>query len=307
VKTGIVGICIALLIGVLGLFQFEEFQKNFRQIQSNLSKLDEKMDSELKRLQNELNTLKTQVQANAIQISTVPKSPAQDEKIAEIKYNVFLANTRLKMAQDIKGALQLLMNVNTQLESFADPNSEHFRALVNQDIEHLKQLNPPNLKTLLEKIDSIVAETKTLSVNGLQVKGENTISTTSSSENSSSQNSSHWKDTLTKNLHELKDLIKIRHHEKPVEPLLSETEQSMIQQNLFALFAEIRLAIMMQDDDIFHQTLSNTKDWLLSYYDKDPKLKTILNSLQTLADTHFQVEIPNLTSYAEINSFGENK
>lgn len=316
-KTGILAICIVLIVGVLGLFQFEEFQKSFHNIHNNLAKLETKQDSELNNLKVDVNTLKSQIQVTTTHIANIPKTATDAEKIAEIKYLVFLANARLNIAQDVQGALRALTMASETLSQFPDPNFQNFQESLKNDIIVLKQMSLPNRQNLWSKVGTLILEIKTLSPKGIPREAKETGEKSTLEKDNSSQNiqNSHtaqntpskpWKETLTKSFNEIKDLVKIRHHTKPIEPLLSETEQTMIQQNLYALCEEARLAILQQEDEIFHQALREIQQWINDYYStEDTTIKNLLATLQELSESRLQVEFPTLTSFSTLNTLGE--
>jgi uncharacterized protein HemX len=102
---------------------------------------------------------------------------------------------------------------------------------------------------------------------------------------------------------DIKDLIKIRHYSKPVEPILIETEQAMIKENLRLLLEQIRFAILSNESKIYLQAIKETEQWLSKYFDDTTQaVKDIQGALATLSEVDLHSKLPTITSLEQFNT-----
>ncbi len=286
-KTAVLSLLIAVSVAVLSLFQFEKYQKLSQATQLTFSKLENEISSRVTQLDNNINLLKGQDQAilNHMKLSTWI--------IAEIEYLVNLANTQLETTRDLRSAILLLTKAKDKVQRLNDANLEPLQNALYMDLESLQNTTTPDLKILWLKIGTLIQETSRLNPQQAFVRPvhNNQLAEIKKTESKS------WKELFQDSFQELKDLVKIQHHAKPVEPMLSEAQRVLVRENLRLLLEQARLAVLTNDNEIYQKSIQDTNDWLLTYYvESQPEVKSIQRALYTMSKIDLLTELPAITS-----------
>lgn len=301
-KVAIFSLLISISVALLSIFQFERYQNFTLNTQTKLGNLESKLGSGLENMQTEI--IKTNKQAETIstlqsEISNSNKMPQLE--LAEAKYLTLLAEMRLQTDRDVKSAIILLTSALDKIQKLGESYNP-LRTSLNTDLSILHNLNLPNTEELWLKVSTIIELSGKIKL-GAELSNNQTSTINATPQNS--ETLPRWKQSLLKSWQELKDLIKIRHYAKPIEPVLLETEQIMIRENLRLLLEQIRLAILRKENKIYHQALQETELWLEKYFDgQDLSVKEIQTILLSLKDINLNFEIPSLTSLTQFNAEG---
>lgn len=113
-----------------------------------------------------------------------------------------------------------------------------------------------------------------------------------------------WKKGLASTWAELKDLVKLQRHSKPLEPILNETEQVLAREKLMLIFEQIRWAILNGNNTVYQQSLLEATQWLNQYFEAaDKKTEALKQSLKDLAKINLRPALPNIEqSLKELNN-----
>ncbi len=284
-KTAIFSLFIACTVLLLSLFQFEKYQKFALNTQLSQKKLEDEVNLKLETAQQMMNK-QTQITQR---IFTESDGPLW--KMAEIDYLVSAANARL-LSREVNTAIRLLTIAQEKIEALNDARLTPLYQAVTKDRDALQTLSMPNLTALWRNVSTLMEEASQLAPRGTLI-----INTESKTAAPSQAADSSWQQKFSETLSEMKDLIKIRHYSKPVEPLLSESEKRLIQLNLQTLFETTRLAILSEEPTIYLQSIQDLKQWLAAYYDDtQSNVKHIDTALTELNAITLRPEIPKLSS-----------
>ncbi len=293
-KTAIFSLAIAISALIFSIFQFEQYQKFTLAAQYQFKKLDSELKSGLEAFHTTTNTLKQQEQA------ILSRTQHNAWKISEIQYLINLAQTCLKGTRDIKTAIDLLTLAEKNVQTVNDPTLHALQEALNNDLTALKNVSLPNLSALWSEITLLIEQSTTLPLRDTLLQKQDP----SRSFNSASAKHNSWKQTLSASIQEIMALVKVRHHAKPLEPLLSETQQAIIKENLRLLLEQIRFAILITETTIYRQAIQDAEQWLTEYYDDIVEVKNILNTLTTLKKINLRPELPILSSVEQCNTLG---
>lgn len=311
-KIAIASLIIALSVAILSLFQFEKYQiLNTRvervlakardtqkttldlDIEKNLATFKESennkfmlMDQKLQALNETVNKLNTVQETKTIPIW----------QATEAYHFIKLANLRLQTTEDITGALILLKNANLTLQNLNDPSFAPIHELLNQDIAQLESTTPTDLNGLWLNVGEMMQEIQSLPTIGIRTP--ETMANSSflkETEKTEETNKSSWKNSLAKSWQEMKELVKIQRHTKPIEPILSTEEQLLAHQHLSLMLEQIRWSILNQDETIYHHSIQDAQNFLNTYFEtKEQIVQQFLNKLNTLNQVTLKTPIPNL-------------
>jgi len=294
VKTTIFSLIIAIAVAVLSLFQFDRYQKFTYNTQSHFNELEKKVSTHLTDFTSDLSQLKEQEQ------DLLARTQHSSWKIAEAEYLVSLAATRLQTSRDVQSAIQLLTSAQEKIESLSDPNFLPIQEALSRDLTALKNVTLPNLEALWLSVSDMIAETDPLVPRNTTLEVQKKEQPANIPE---PKEPDSWQQKLLKTLDYLKDLVKIRHYAKPIEPLLTEAQQTMVKEILRSLLEQIRFSILATEQKLYQQALQETKQWLMTYFENENAIVTqVQQQLDSMQDIQLRPELPEITSVSQFNA-----
>jgi uroporphyrin-3 C-methyltransferase len=298
VKTAIFSLIIAISVAILSVFQFGRYQAFSNNTHASLAALENKMNLSLAGFKEELTTLKTSEEA----ILTRTQNPTF--KTAELEYLIRLASARLQTTRDVKAAIELLTLAQTKIKTLNDASLSPLSKAIGKDIITLQQASTFNSEDLWLKVSGIIDQTALISPKTITANTQQKEATPQpQGKEPDTSRVSVWKQRFFESLESIKDFVKIRHSEQRIEPLLSETQKNLIQENLRSLLEQMRLAILTTEDKIFQKTLEDTRQWLSRYYDEtDPVVQKIHNTLTELSAIQLRPTLPLITALEFFNT-----
>lgn len=295
-RTAIFSLVISICVALLSLLQFDRYQTFTNNTQSTIAALENKTNLTLTGFKNELAKLKEAEEA----ILTRTQNPTF--KTAELEYLVRLANTRLEATRDVKATIALLTLAQAKIQTLNDASLSPLSEALDKDLFTLQNTALPSLEDLWLKVSTIIDQTTKLSPQSMMPNTTQTDLTKQSVENNGSVMST-WKKRFFESLEAIKDFIKIRRSTQTIEPMLTETQKGLIQENLRSLLEQIRLAILTTEDTIYQKAIQNTQQWLTKYYaETDPTFKEIQNTLNTLSNIQLHPALPKITALEFFNT-----
>lgn len=297
-KTAIFSLIIAIGAAFLSVLQFERTQTFFNNTHTNLGTLENKVNLSLTTLQEEVTKLKSSEEA------FLKQTQNPSFKTAELEYLIRLASTRLEVTRNVKATIALLTLAQTKIQTLNDFSLSLLSEALSKDIIALQQASVVNLEDLWLTISSIIDQTASIApqmtANGSQK--EATVQPQKTQLETSESHVSIWKKRFFESLESIKDFVKIRHSAQRIEPLLSESEKNLIQENLIAQLEQTRLAALTNQNKIFQKALADTQKWLSRYYDKtNPVVQKIHNTLTELSAIQLDTTLPPITAVKFFN------
>ncbi len=294
-RTAIFSLVISICVALLSLLQFDRYQTFTNNTQSNITALENKINLTLTGFKNELAKLKDAEEA----ILTRTQNPTF--KTAELEYLVRLANTRLEATRDVKATIALLTLAQAKIQTLNDASLSPLSEALDKDLFTLQHTTSPSLEDLWLKVSTIIDQTTKLSPQSMMPATQTEL-TKQNAENNSSVMST-WKRRFFESLEAIKDFIKIRRSTQTIEPMLTETQKGLIQENLRSLLEQIRLAILTTEDTIYQKAIKETQQWLSRYYgETDPTFQEIQNTLNALSGIQLHPVLPKITALEFFNT-----
>ncbi|OGT06000.1 MAG: hypothetical protein A2103_03445 [Gammaproteobacteria bacterium GWF2_41_13] len=111
---------------------------------------------------------------------------------------------------------------------------------------------------------------------------------------------SKWLDLLHTFKITLKEILIIRHHEQPIEPLMTDQYRDLLNIRLHVLFAEAEWATLNEQTSLYQSILNQLQTIFQHYFiQTDAKLLTMQQTLHTLQPINFSPTLPDLTPVLE--------
>ncbi|MFZ0219439.1 MAG: uroporphyrinogen-III C-methyltransferase [Candidatus Aquirickettsiella sp.] len=262
---------------------------------------------------NQLSILQTQVlqsqnedknlQQHIVQLQDFieQKISAKDNAILFNNVNqlIQLAQYNLVYFHDTDNALSALTLADKQLATIISPDSrlENLRQLLTQYLTNLKTLPRTDLGATLGQLQTLKIQITQLPlliiINPNSVTPNPNVVAHSSSENK-------WLSTLQNTLYSFRQLIVIRRLNKPIEPLLSETEQQYLQHNLLLLLQQAQWALIHHEAPIYQSSLQEIQETIKDHFaPSSPITQTALQSITQLKQIDLQTPSLDLNPLLE--------
>lgn len=217
-----------------------------------------------------------------------------DWLMAEAEYLVRVANHRLLLEKDVATAAVALKAADARLAEVADPALLNIRKILAKDLHTLNNIPTIDLAGLSVSLSAMSNNIPNLPLNTPDPKTHKlnqTEKTQASSEVKGIKDlpAAIWKD--------LRSLIVIRNHEKPLEPLLAPNQHFFLVQNLALLLEQARLALLNGHNEIYQERLATTKKWINQYFDTEHNVtRNMLASIEELQKFDIDPTLPDISS-----------
>ncbi len=287
-KITSISLLVAFFAALFSFLQFNRTQTALQNTHQSLLQLEDELGSKIDSLK------KQQAQS---QISNTLNHPLEADHLArfEIELFIHLAATQLRNAEDPATSVELLKGAQQTLQALQDPKLDLLKKTLEHDVQALTSMQQAKLTTW-QSITALMDETQHLQPRHTPTRQALVVAPVTSPTPSEKVWSTTWKTLVFGILDNLKNLIKVQRHTKPIEPLLSDTEQRLVQQQLRLLLEQWRLSALMVDQALYNRLSEDIQQCLDNYYDpNEPKVLSLEQSLKMLKDLSLNKNYPSLT------------
>jgi len=222
------------------------------------------------------------------------KQLRKDWLLAEAEYLIQLANHRLLLEKDVSTAIVALKTADKRLAEISDPALLKIRSIIAKDIQRLSNIKTVDLAGLSVTISALSDNIANLPLN---TPGPKTKKTTKDEKNTESLEVKSLKDLPAAIWRDIKGLVVIRNHQKPIQPLLSSSQHFYLTQNLALLLEQSRLALLNGQNSIYQERLSTTRKWISQYFDTEHNVtRNMLSSIDELQKNDIAPNLPDISA-----------
>lgn len=325
-------LALAASIGLaVAAFFFWNQQQHIRQVQDTmLSRVDDKLaevDATVGRVKAAFEDLKSdagrhqdvlkqkldeledaqRTQAQRLDsLSAVVGRSRQDWSLAEVEYLLRVASDRVQLQRDVKTALIALQGADTRLRELSDPRFAVVREQIAKQREALQRLPRIDREGLAASLAALLNQLDSLPLRGNSVKtavaaaGSGTATgAAGDAVDKVSLDWTSWQDW--KRLpgvigSALRDLVTIREHDQPVQPMVPPDSEYFLRHNLRLQLEAARVALLREDAVFYRQTLDTARDWLQQYYEtQDSAVSATLEHIDELASVQIRPAMPDIS------------
>ena len=253
-----------------------------------------KSKERLNEYHNQLSAIQTQISKDQTDDKNRQQHIAQLQNFIEQKFSandnaILLANVNqlIQLAQynlvyfhDTDNALSALTLADKQLSTIISPDIrlENLHQLLTQYLTNLKALPHIDLTTTLTQIQALKRQITQLP---LLPASNSAIPKPDVAASSLSENK--WIRRLQNSLDRFRQLIVIRHLNKPIEPLLPEREQQYLQHNLILLLQQAQWALIHHEAIIYQSSLQEIQENIKDHFaSNSPITQTVIQSITQL-------------------------
>lgn len=292
----------ALLAGVLyWRTYYEPSPLTFRitQIEARLAELDRRVKESATEIDRALRDVQPREQERrAPEPTGADRAPASaaaaiapptvatpaDWQLAEVRYLLRMANHRLQLERDVRGAALLLRAADDSLARLDDPRFTPVRAHIAQERLALDALPGADAEGLFLALEAIKSDLGDL-------KARTPSFTPSSPEPQPADG------TLARLATALADLVRFRRLDTPADVLLLPEEALYLELNLRLMLERAQLAALRREQSIYDSSIAEARAWVLRYLDPtDPGVQRVSEGLAAVAPMELAAALPDVSA-----------
>lgn len=270
----------------LGLFWLR-YQNQISQYPIQLSKMGNQLSANqnnIEQLQNHLTQLQNFIQQK------LPSKEDENIVLANASQLIHLAHYNLTYLYNIDSALAALSLANKQLATITNPDTRltDLRHLLSTSIVALQALPHFDLANNLSQLHALQCQILELPPLALTIRSTPKINPTINTETT-------WTRAIQDSLTNFRQLIVIRHLNKPIKPLLSKERQQYIQLNLQLLIEQAQWALLHYEPAVYQASLQQAEKIIQANFDANyVTTQAILQNIEQLKKIQLS-PLPDLT------------
>ncbi|MCZ6868878.1 MAG: uroporphyrinogen-III C-methyltransferase [Gammaproteobacteria bacterium] len=276
--------------------QLAEQGERLVDLRRTLSEADARQSNAAVMIEDELATLSGRLDETVRMVVEAAAPDEREWKLAEVEYLLRIANHRVTMEQDIRGALQLTVAADAVLESLDDFSMHEVRAQLAREISALKMVPGLDVTGIYVRIDA-------LSEHVGQLQTRRPWAQAQSSEDPAETVVEEAERSVWAMLAErLSLLVRIQVADAlPRRPQLSEEEVQYVHQLLRLQLEQAKLGLLRKDQTLYTGNLSSTATWVREYFDpQTPASVMVLDELAALAAIQLTADIPDISGSSNL-------
>lgn len=261
---------------------------------TDLTKQQQELASQNIKQIESLQTFQETLRKNLTKIVQNNQYFRNDWLISEAEYLVQLANYRLLLEKDVTTAIVALKAADARLAEISNPALLKIRKMLKDDLQALNNVKTIDLAGISITITALSNNITNLPLLTPDPKTHKLTKIENSKESTEVTGikqlpAAIWKD--------IKSLIIVRNHQKPVKPLLSPEQHFFLLQNLALLFEQTRLSLLNSNNIIYQERLQATEQWIKQYFDPDHNItRNMLSNIETLQQFDINPTLPDISA-----------
>jgi len=213
---------------------------------------------------------------------------------SEEEYLVKLTNHHLLIEKYVATAAVAVKAADARLAEVADPALLNVRKILANDLQTLNNVPTIDLAGLSVTLSALSNNIPNLP---LSTPDPKTHKITQAEKAPASTAVKSIKDLPAAIWRDIKSLIVIRNHEKPLQPLLAPNQHFFLVQNLALLLEQSRLALLNGHNEIYQERLATTEKWIKQYFDTEHNVtRNMLASIDELQKFDIDPTLPDISS-----------
>lgn len=245
-------------------------------------------------------TQQRQVDHNARALLEAGNRTRTDWLLAEAEYLLRIANQRLMIEKDIRGALAALEAGDEVLAETDDIGVYPVRQQLAKEILALKGIADVDRTGLYLKLEAAIDSINQLTDDALiHDHAPDFVSDEPDTPPAGEPNvmARAWQQVKTT----LSDVIVVRRLDEPVKPLMSPEQSAYARLNLQLMLEEAEMAVLRANQPLYERALAKANDAMTRWYDSsDQRIAALKTSLTELADRNVDPELPDISRSLEL-------
>ena len=290
-----------------------ELGQKHRKMASRAATLEQQISAQAEATQNVLDgeaaqqatveQLENQLQGALAQIQELDGRRPTDWLIAEADYLVRMAGRKMWLEKDLRTAIMLLGNADQRLKSLADPSVLPVRALIAQDIQALKQVNPVSEVSVALALDGLIKQVDKLAI--ITPKEANAFTS-----DEVSDSASDWQQNLLNVWRSLvNDFIRVEYRDEPVEPMMTAQQEWLSREQIKLALQQAQAAALAGEQALYQASIERAATIISDdYIEYNNDVMGFQSALNQLKNTDISKAVPTeLSSQAALESLLDSR
>lgn len=265
-----------------------QFKEQLAKVSADLLTQDSAMDSRLKALDQDLERVSAQVK-DAVQATS-----SQSWLLAEVEYLLKMADHRILMKEDVRGAMTILRSADQLLKKMPvdDAGLREVRVSIAKDIAGLETysaVDVPGTYAALVALGDTIEKLKLMPTE--MEKGEEQTAETANTESNDDK-----VDVLAVINDTMGGYLKVKHYSTDeLKTLLSTDERRNLRDSMRLVLEQAQTALLRGDQVVYDKSLAKVRNWLLNYFStSDFRVELAIKKVESLSSVTVQNELPDI-------------
>ncbi len=290
----------------------QKLQQNWQSLRDDTrtqnQQLSNRIDSELRQtqstLEQELSAVRDRLPALERSVEQLREQMIETRKItritsegqqdawllAEAEFLLRQASQQLALGHDVDTALALLGSADERLRAVDDDSLLKVRQAIANDEAQLRALARPDVEGIVLKLQALIGQIPDLPLAALTLP--ETIAGDTDPDTAAGED---WQANLRAAWAEIRDkVVVVRHHDEPLQPLMSPDERRYLNQNLSLALQSAELAVLRRQQAIYESELEQARAWTRNFFQQEnPATRGFIESLNQLHSKKIAPEFPD--------------
>lgn len=263
-------------------------------------------------------TQQRQIDHNARELLEAGNRTRTDWLLAEAEYLLRIANQRLMIEKDIRGALAALKSADQVLNESDDIGVYPVRQQLATEMLALKNLTGVDRTGLHLTLEAAIDSIQQLTDNALASdRMASTLAQSQSEPSAATEAASNWWIEAWNNAKStLSQVVVVRRLNEPVKPLMSPEQSAFARQSLQLMLEEAELGVLQGHQELYSRALIKASKAIDTWYDSsNPTIIALSDTLEELASQNIDPDLPDISRSLQLlksrlagrlNNNGEN-
>lgn len=247
-------------------------------------------------------TQQRQIDHNARELLEAGNRTRTDWLLAEAEYLLRIANQRLMIEKDIRGALSALQAADEVLTESDDIGVYPVRQQLAREVLAVKGISGVDRTGLYLQLEAAIDSIHQLTDQALikdQAPGFLTGTSDDASAEAGEPNllAQGWNTFKTT----MMQVVVVRRLDEPVKPLLSPDQSAYARLNLQLMLEEAEMAVLRGNQPLFERALTKARSTIDDWYDaSNPRVQALADTLAELADRNVDPVLPDISKSLDL-------
>lgn len=217
-------------------------------------------------------------------LNQIPGARLDDWKLAETEYLLRLANQRVYLQHEFKGAQGLFDAANQVLASLDDPSFTLVREQIAKEMLLLGQhseLDRAGIYSQLQAIKGLIHDAIQPPQTFIQE------AQTQADDSKEQSDTSLWQQILS--------LVSVRYRDDAFNAPLTNSQYQLLEHNINLMLEQAQWALLKADNNIYHSSLNNAENWIGANL-RHSNANTLLNKIRELNQIDIQQTTPDVNT-----------
>lgn len=238
--------------------------------------------------------LEKRVEVSVAELKNQIGTTAQDWLLAEAEYLLRLANQRVAMEDDVRGAIALFESADKIIREAEGVVAFDLRQAIANDIAALKGVAATDTEGIFVRLGAIATQ-----IPKLQQKQLTFVQPTlpDVAENTELTFTQRAMAVVTRFGQHLSNLVDYRSGGEVITPILPPDEEYYLQQNLLLKIQLAQLGLLRGNQEIYNQSIADAKAWIERYFDlASPTTLGVVSTLEQLDGVTVTRDLPDVSA-----------